>query len=177
MRLICGLGNPGIKYDNTRHNVGFAFLDFISGYADFNKKWNASIHEMKLSGETLLLMKPNTFMNSSGDAVLKFLNFYKIEKQEIIVVYDDVDLPLGKIRYRSCGSGGTHNGMKSVVKALGTQDFPRLRIGIESRGLYAPKEMNLGTFVLSPFLQEERAYLDMAMQEAWDILKKSLAQS
>jgi len=170
MKLICGLGNPGKKYDGTRHNIGFMLLDSLAE-EDFSEKWNALISESTLNGEKVILIKPTTFMNLSGRAVAKFANFYKIEAKDILITYDDVDLPLGQVRYREKGGAGTHNGMKSIIQELGTQDFPRLRLGIESRGVTAPEQMDLASFVLAPFTKEELEIVKPAIKEGISQLK------
>jgi len=177
MKLICGLGNPGDKYDQTRHNIGFRILDELARQegADFSEKWNGQMAEISIDGEKTLLLKPNTFMNLSGQAVVKFAHYYKIEPEDILVVYDDVDLPLGEIRFRKSGGPGTHNGMKSIIQELGGQNFPRLRIGIESRGVTAPEQMGLADFVLARFTKEEEEKLESLIDEAVKTLKNPLA--
>lgn len=154
MKLICGLGNPGKEYEGTRHNAGFLFVDAWAkkyDFPEFKEKWNALVSEK----DGLLLLKPLTFMNKSGEVLSKFVNFYKLPLEEVVVVYDDVDLPLGTVRFRREGGPGTHNGMKSVIEQLGTESFPRLRLGIESRGQTAPEQMEITDFVLSRFSEEE----------------------
>lgn len=178
MKLICGLGNPGDKYARTRHNVGFRVLDLLAKKMDFPEFLDKGKYLLtqKGSGEDkILLMKPLTFMNLSGEAVTEVLNFYKIAPADLTVVYDDVDLPLGKLRYRESGSAGTHNGMKSIIEHLATLDFPRLRVGIESRGITAPEQMELDVFVLAPFLPDEEPLLKDSLAEAVEVLEKSLA--
>src|SRR3989339_1054490 len=133
MKLIIGLGNPGVQYKGTRHNVGFAVLDLLAdefGFDEFvpKKKLKSYVSEGVVDGEKVVLIKPDTFMNNSGEAVVAAKNFYKTD--DFLVVYDDYDLPVGEIRYREKGSAGTHNGMRSCVELLGTEDFSRLRIGI-----------------------------------------------
>lgn len=175
MKLICGLGNPGSKYERTRHNVGFRVLDAYAeqeAFPPFKEQGKALVSEKGTGRDKVILMKPLTFMNLSGEAVLQLMQFYKIEPKDLLVIYDDVDLPLGTLRYREKGSAGTHNGMKSIVETLATLDFPRLRVGIESRGATAPEQMPLDVFVLAPFLSEEEALLKEAIHEA---LKKHLA--
>jgi PTH1 family peptidyl-tRNA hydrolase len=135
IRLIVGLGNPGAKYERTRHNIGFMAIDRLANY------WGVSLAESKkfngISGEyrqpgrdRLILLKPTTYMNASGQSVRSVLDWYKLEPESVLVIYDDMDLPLGKIRLRQSGSAGGHNGMKSIIAHLGTQAFPRLRLGI-----------------------------------------------
>ncbi len=140
--VIVGLGNPGSKYDQTRHNIGFMVLDHLA------KAWQVSLGQQKkfkgfwgerilASGDRLHLLKPNTFMNLSGESAIALVKWYKLKPESVLVIYDDMDLPLGKIRIKPSGSAGGHNGMKSLIAHLGTQDFPRLRLGIG-----APKSKN-----------------------------------
>ncbi len=169
MKVICGLGNPGEKYEKTRHNVGFRVLDEFARtheFPAFEQKGKGLVSEQGQGFKKVILLKPQTFMNLSGEAVQELLQFYKIEPKDLIVVYDDVDLPLGTLRYREKGSAGTHNGMKSIVQCLATLDFPRLRVGIESRGVTAPEQMPLDVFVLAPFLKEEEEGLKTTLSEA-----------
>jgi PTH1 family peptidyl-tRNA hydrolase len=178
MKLICGLGNPEDKYTRTRHNVGFRAVDLMAKLWEFPAFENKGKYLLSTKGEgdrRVFLMKPLTYMNLSGEAVSDFLNYYKLNPQDLTVVYDDVDLPLGKIRFRDSGSAGTHNGMKSIIEQLATLDFPRMRIGIESRGEIAPEQMDLHTFVLAPFLPDEEPLLEAALKEAVTSLEKSLA--
>ncbi len=178
MKVICGLGNPGKSYQNTRHNVGFRVVEALASALDFpafKEEGKALLSVKGQGGERIFLMKPLTFMNSSGEAVLELLRFYKIAPSDLIVVYDDVDLPLGTLRYREKGSAGTHNGMKSIIQCLATLDFPRLRLGIESRGEFAPQELSLHDFVLAPFLPDEAPVLQGAIEEAVQKLTKELA--
>lgn len=178
MKVICGLGNPGKKYNNTRHNVGFVFIaEFAKKheFPPFEERGKSLVSEKGNGEDKIILMLPLTFMNLSGEAVREVLDFYKVETKDFYTVYDDVDLPLGKLRFRETGSAGTHNGMKSVIQHLATLDFPRLRIGIESRGEIAPQQMDLHTFVLAPFLPEEKPILKKSIEEGMEILEKALA--
>lgn len=178
MILLCGLGNPGRKYANTRHNVGFRFINTFAekhDFGEFKEKWEAVVSEGSWLGEKTLIIKPLTFMNLSGRAVAKFANFYKIPAENVVLIYDDVDLPVGEIRIRKKGSAGTHNGMRSVIEHLGTQEFPRLRIGIESRGRFAPEQMGLSDFVLSPIGEEENQLIDESIATGMSELEKTLA--
>ena len=134
-RLIVGLGNPGVKYSNTRHNIGFDVIDALA------KAWRAPLSENRKfqglygeafnsAGEKLFLLKPLTFMNRSGQSVRAVVDWFKLSPESVLIIYDDMDLPLGRIRLRLSGSAGGHNGMKSIISHLGTQAFPRLRVGI-----------------------------------------------
>jgi len=131
--LIAGLGNPGIKYENTRHNVGFAALDHLADTlgVQINKvKFKGLLGEATYEGKKILLLKPHTYMNLSGESVKDAVSFYKIPLENLIVIYDDMDLPVGRIRIRPGGSAGGHHGMESIIYQLASDKFPRVRIGI-----------------------------------------------
>jgi PTH1 family peptidyl-tRNA hydrolase len=133
MYIIVGLGNPGKKYENTKHNIGFITLDLLAERNDIkiNKiKHKALVGEGFISGLKVLLVKPQTFMNLSGNSVREVMEYYKEDIEKLIVVYDDVDIPMGRLRIRKKGSAGTHNGMKSIIYDLQDDGFPRVRIGI-----------------------------------------------
>ena len=133
MKLIVGLGNPGKEYEMTRHNSGFCVLDAIAEECRVDvtqKKFKALIANTRISGEAVVLMKPQTFMNLSGEAVRAAMDFYKLSAQDLLVIYDDLDLPVGKIRLRAQGSAGGQNGMKNIIRHIGTQEFDRIRVGI-----------------------------------------------
>ena len=133
MKLIVGLGNPGKEYENTRHNSGFAVMDAIADELRVDisqKKFKSLIQTTRINGEQVLLMKPQTYMNNSGEAVIEAVKFYHIDAKDILVIYDDLDLPVGKIRLREKGSAGGQNGMKSIINHLHTQEFNRIRVGI-----------------------------------------------
>lgn len=154
MIVIVGLGNPGREYEKTRHNVGFRAIDQLAEKLDINmskNKFDAIIGEGIVNEEKIMLVKPQTFMNLSGSSVSQILDFYKIEPQDIIVIYDDIDIELGQIRIRKFGSAGTHNGMRNIVNMLATEEFPRIRIGT-GRPKY---EMDLANYVLSPMSKED----------------------
>ena len=130
--LIVGLGNPGQKYENTRHNMGFLTVDLLSEKTGvkLNKvKFKAAYNIMKFADSKCLVMKPQTYMNLSGEAVREAVQFYKIPADHVLVIYDDISLPVGKLRVRPTGSAGGHNGIKNIIAHLGTQDFPRVKIG------------------------------------------------
>ena len=133
-RLIAGLGNPGSKYELTRHNAGFLALDYFAdqhGFAMTCEKWQGVYCRNRLAGIGILLVKPQTFMNKSGESVVRFTDFYKIEPADILVVHDDIDLPAGRIKVVARGGAGGHNGIRSIINHLGTSDFARLKLGID----------------------------------------------
>ena len=132
MKIIVGLGNPGKEYENTKHNLGFMFIDYlISKYNLGNEKKfkNSKILETKINEEKVVLAKPQTYMNLSGNAVIELKTWYKVENNDILIVYDDFDILFGNVRFREKGSAGTHNGMKDIVNKLSSTEIPRLRIG------------------------------------------------
>jgi PTH1 family peptidyl-tRNA hydrolase len=167
MKVIVGLGNPGDKYFDTRHNVGFLFLDFLVQKFDFpsfdeKSKLKCLISEKNIGSEKVLLVKPTTFMNLSGDCLVALKNFYKLEWADFLVCFDDVDLMFETVRFRASGSAGTHNGMRSIIGLSGTQDIPRIKLGInvqERRG-------DLSSFVLSRFSVEEQSKLVEVFENA-----------
>lgn len=183
MKIVVGLGNVGEKYLKTRHNCGFLALDEFTKQLEANgtevswkneSKLDAEIAKVNSNSEKILLVKPTTFMNLSGESISKIMNFYKESKENLIVIYDDIDLPLGKIRVREKGSAGTHNGMKSIIQCLGNEDFKRIRIGIESRGELAPKQQDLADFVLGNFTKEEYPLISEALKLSIEELEKLL---
>lgn len=135
MYIIVGLGNPGKKYEATRHNMGFMTVDQLAEThgIDVSKiKFKSLVGEGRIAGQKVLLVKPQTYMNLSGEAVRQVMDFYKIEPEELIVVYDDIDIPTGQVRIRKKGSSGTHNGMRNILQHIQTENFPRIRVGIGS---------------------------------------------
>jgi PTH1 family peptidyl-tRNA hydrolase len=149
-KLIVGLGNPGDKYMQTRHNVGFLVLDSLcSGEFKFEKKFNAEVCEQ---GEGVILMKPQTFMNLSGEAMKTFTDYYKITLENIWVVHDDIDIPFGEIRIREGGSSAGHKGVESAIKQLGIESFLRFRVGVKNENLNV---IDTEDFVLQRFTKEE----------------------
>lgn len=149
IKLIVGLGNPGARYARSRHNVGFLVVEQFARAHDLKfarKRFNAEIAEGNIGDARVLIAKPQTFMNLSGEAVGKLFAFYKIAPRDLLVVYDDLDLPLGKLRLRPKGSAGGHHGMESILARIGTSDFPRLRIGIGRPNPDADIDHVLGTF-------------------------------
>ena len=175
MYLIVGLGNPGKKYDATRHNIGFKAIDYIAS------QWNVPLNKIGfkavygttvIDGEKVIIAKPQTYMNLSGESVFDFYNYYKIELNNIIIIYDDIDLGVGDIRIRSKGSAGTHNGMKSIIYQLQSQQFPRVRIGVSP----PPKEWDLKDYVLSKFTGEETEDIEDAIKNAADAVQEIIKQ-
>lgn len=154
MHIIIGLGNPGREYERTRHNVGFDVIDVLSeklGIALTKNAMHGLIGEGFVQGEKVILVKPQTYMNLSGQCVTELVGWYKAPMENVMVIYDDIDLPLGKLRLRASGSAGTHNGMRSIIGLLGRQDFPRLRVGVGQR----PEGWELADWVLSRYRTEE----------------------
>lgn len=156
MCLIVGLGNPGKKYERTRHNVGFLILDELAALADvkFKNKKDLSglVAETKINGRSAELLQPTTFMNLSGEAVVKAAKFWRVPNKKITVIVDDVNLPLGQIRVRESGSAGGHNGIRSVIERTGTQEIRRIRVGV---GRPPRPEMALDKWVLEKFKKDE----------------------
>ncbi|HRX08488.1 MAG TPA: aminoacyl-tRNA hydrolase [Candidatus Limiplasma sp.] len=156
MHLIVGLGNPGDKYDHTRHNAGFDVLTLLAdklGIKTAKRKGSSLLMEGQIGGEKVILCKPQTYMNLSGAAVQELMAFYKLSPDQLLVIYDDIDIPQGYLRIRRGGSAGTHNGMRSILACIDTQDFARLRIGIGQN----PGPYELADWVLSRYnTAEER---------------------
>lgn len=155
MKLIIGLGNKGEEYNNTRHNFGFMFIDYLEKKHNFkcNKKnKNSLVGEIKLNNEKIVFVKPQTYMNLSSQSVIEILKWYKESVNNIIVIYDDIDIPFGTIRYKENGSGGSHNGMKDIINNLKTNDIFRIRLGI---GDLKKEKEDISNFVLSKFSKDE----------------------
>ena len=171
--LIIGLGNPGKQYEDTRHNVGFMVLDRLAAASgaifQSSPKWQS--HLAKLPGSGILLLKPQTFMNLSGRAIQQILSFHKWTPEQMLVIYDDVALPLGTLRFREKGSAGGHNGIKSILQHLGDDAFPRLKIGI---GGNQPGEMV--SHVLGKFLPDERPLLENTLATALEAVQLARSQ-
>lgn len=165
MFIIVGLGNPGREYADTRHNAGFMALDILAGRFGIDIKrhnFQAVFGEGFVNGQKLVLVKPETFMNESGRAVRDVVNWYKCEHERLLVVYDDIDIPLGDIRIRGGGSAGTHNGMRSVIYQLQFDDFPRVRVGIGQAG----GQKGLVAHVLGAPRGEEKALFEKGLSQA-----------
>ena len=165
MKLIVGLGNPDRKYIGTRHNTGFAVLDRIA--EDYRipvreRKYKAMYGSGYIEGEKVLLVKPQTYMNLSGEAVQAFCAFYKIAPEDVLVIFDDVSLDVGQLRIRKKGSAGGHNGIKSIIACIGSQDFPRIKVGVGQK----PKEWDLADYVLGHISAEEEPLMREAAGQA-----------
>lgn len=175
MYIIAGLGNPDGRYENTRHNVGFEVIDILAdriGICADEKKHRALCGRGVLEGQKVILLKPQTYMNLSGESVRAAADFYKAEPENIIVVYDDISLEPGQLRIRGKGSAGGHNGIKNIIAHLGTQEFPRVKVGIGEK----PKGMDLADYVLSHFSQGERESMREAYKEAAEAVAVMVGQ-
>lgn len=164
--LVVGLGNPGDKYENTRHNAGFMAIDQLADRGDFpvqRLKFHALTHQATISGQGVLVMKPTTYMNLSGDAVAEAAAFYKVSEEHILVLCDDVSLPLGKLRIRTSGSAGGHNGLKSIIARLGTDKFPRVKIGVGGK---PHPDYDMADWVLGKFVGPDKTAMDEATLRA-----------
>ena len=170
MFLIAGLGNPSSRYEKTRHNIGFDVIDAVSD------RYNIEVKEKKakalcgsgfIEGQKVLLVKPQTYMNLSGDSISALTNFYKLDPaRELIVIYDDISLDPGTIRIRKKGSAGGHNGVKDIIAKIGTDQFPRIKVGVGAK----PENWDLADYVLSRFSQGERRLVDEAAAESVEAL-------
>lgn len=167
MILIVGLGNPGKQYEQTRHNIGFDVIDYMAN------KYNIDVNREKFKGicgegfienKKVILLKPLTYMNLSGESIRELANFYKLEDDEIIVVYDDISLDIGRLRIREKGSAGGHNGIKSIIQNLGGDKFPRVKVGVGQ-----PKD-NLVNHVLGKFSKEDREHIEKVIQVVSDAI-------
>jgi PTH1 family peptidyl-tRNA hydrolase len=165
MYLLIGLGNPGSEYAKTRHNIGFEVIEKLS--KDYNipldfKKHKAVCGKGVIEGEKVLLAQPQTYMNASGESVRELMDYYKVSQEEIIIVYDDITLAVGQLRVRPKGSAGGHNGIKSIIHHIGTQEFPRVRVGVGDK----PKGWDLVDHVLGRFPKEEESFVREGIERA-----------
>ncbi|MGK2858318.1 MAG: aminoacyl-tRNA hydrolase [Thermoanaerobaculia bacterium] len=171
MKLIVGLGNPGGRYERTRHNVGFMVAEaFASKFriAIDRHERDAYVGKGQIAGRTVMVARPQTFMNLSGNAVSKLVSAHIDSLDDLIVVYDDIDLPVGRLRIRQGGSAGTHNGMKSIVESLGSEKFPRVRFGVRGEDYAAARD--LADYVLDDFAPEDAPKVESAITRAVDAL-------
>ncbi len=172
---VIGLGNPGLKYSSTRHNIGFRVIDRLAA------KWNATsedrfcfslVHNADLNGHKIILAKPQLYMNRSGKAVKALIEWYKVPPQDLIIVYDDIDLKIGKVRLRRKGSDGGHRGVQSVINNIQTSDFPRLKIGI-GRG---EEDLDVIEYVLDEFTPEEDKIMEIKIEEGANAVEMALKE-
>ena len=174
MKLIVWLGNPGLNYDKTRHNIGFAMIDARADQGGFlwkqESKYKAEVAIWEKNGEKLLLCKPQTYMNLSGEAVAPLARFYKIEAKDILVVHDEIDFVTGRLALKLGGSAAGHNGLKSIIQKFGSADFYRLRIGVDRPAVSS----QVADRVLSSFKPEERALLEQKQGEIFDLIDQFL---
>lgn len=171
MYLVVGLGNPGLQYEETRHNVGFKTVDILSSQFDIDitkKKFRALIGEGIVNNEKVILIKPQTYMNLSGESIIEAIKWYKVPLGNLIIIYDDIDLPVGKTRIKPKGGPGTHNGMKSIVGYLNSGEFPRVRVGI---GTPKIKDYELADYVLGKFSEAEKPEIQSGLKIAAEAVK------
>lgn len=175
MYIIAGLGNPTMQYEGTRHNVGFDVIDALADKYNISvdgRKNRAYIGKGIIEGQKVLLVKPQTYMNLSGESIGGLVDYFKIdEEQDLIVIYDDISLSPGQIRIRKKGSAGGHNGIKNIIAHLGTQVFPRIKVGVGEK----PKKYDLADYVLSHFTKAEREEMEEGYQKAIQAVEKILA--
>ena len=174
MFIIAGLGNPTLQYEGTRHNAGFDVIDTLAGKYNISvdgRKNRALIGKGIIEGKKVILAKPQTYMNLSGESLGGLVDFYKVdEESEFLVVYDDISLDVGQLRIRKKGSAGGHNGMKNIISHLGTEVFPRIKVGVGEK----PKKYDLADYVLSRFSKEERAIMEEGCQKAVEAVEMIL---
>ena len=169
--IVAGLGNPDRKYENTRHNSGFIMLDYIADKlaVKVNRvKFKSTVGEARINGHRVLLMKPSTYMNNSGQAITEAMNFYKIPPENVVILLDDINLDVGKTRIRSKGSDGGQNGMKNIIYLSGSDNFPRIKIGI---GKKPNPEYDLAAWVLSKFTKDEMKTLEKVAENCCDAVE------
>ncbi|MGN0422090.1 MAG: aminoacyl-tRNA hydrolase [Lachnospiraceae bacterium] len=166
MYIIAGLGNPTLQYEGTRHNVGFDVIDTLADKYNISvdaRKSRAFIGKGMIEGQKVILVKPQTYMNLSGESIRGLVDYYKIDvEHELLVIYDDISLAVGQLRIRKKGSAGGHNGIKNIIANLGTQNFPRIKVGVGEK----PKKYDLADYVLSHFSKAERELMEEGYQKA-----------
>lgn len=170
MKLIVGLGNPGKEYENTRHNIGFNFIDYFANKINEKidkEKFNGLYKEIKINDEKVILLKPLSYINLSGEVVIKYLNYFKIDIDDMLVISDDLDMPTGKIKLKQNGSSGGHNGLKNIAQNIGTEEFKRLKIGIAN-----DKSMDTKDYVLGKITNDEKEKFESIKEEVKEILEE-----
>ncbi len=166
MKLIVGLGNPGNEYAKTRHNVGFMAIDnYLGSDNNFKEKFKGLYIEKNVNGEKIIFLKPQKYMNLSGEVVISFVKFYKININDILIIHDDLDLPVGKIKLRMAGGCGGHNGLRDIEKHLGSKNYKRIKVGISNN-----KQMETKNYVLGKFNSEEIKVMDEAILKISSII-------
>ncbi|WP_313894755.1 aminoacyl-tRNA hydrolase [Psychrobacillus sp.] len=176
MKIIIGLGNPGKQYEATRHNIGFHVIDELANRLNIpltQSKFNGMYGISHVGTEKVMLLKPLTYMNLSGECIVPMMDYFDVEDEEIVVIYDDLDLQVGKLRLRQKGSAGGHNGIKSIIQHLGTQEFNRIRIGVDrpTNGMKVPD------YVLSKFSDDEKIDISNAVKKSADACELWLSKS
>jgi PTH1 family peptidyl-tRNA hydrolase len=169
MKLIVGLGNPGNEYENTRHNIGFIFIDALAKNLNVSidkKKFNGLYTETFINGEKVILLKPQSYMNLSGEVVIQYLKYFKIKVEDMLVINDDLDMEFGKLRLRQDGSSGGHNGLKNIALHINTEKFKRLKVGISNN-----KDIDTKDYVLGHFSKEDLELLESKKEEVVNLLK------
>lgn len=175
MYYIVGLGNPGMQYENTRHNTGFISIDYLARKYDIDVrkiKFKSLIGQGVISGHKVMLVKPQTYMNNSGEAIREIFNYFDFDHDKLIVIYDDIDIDFGSIRIRKKGSAGTHNGMKSIIYNLQFDDFPRIKVAVGKK----PEYMDLANFVLSGFSKKEAKIIEEEVMLLSDAIEMILEE-
>lgn len=175
MIVIAGLGNPGEKYARTRHNIGFMVISELAKRFSINSsyKFDGLIGDFFFGGEKVILFQPMKYMNKSGQPIYKLLDYFKLEAENLLVVHDDLDLDLGKMRFKKNGSSGGHNGIKSIINSLGTRNFKRLKIGIDR----PPENISVSNFVLTSFNGEEKEIAERVVEEAASAVELMLKEN
>lgn len=176
MKIIAGLGNPGKKYDNTKHNTGFMAVDHYlteNALELEREKFEGKYTKQRIKDQDVILLEPQTYMNDSGRSIAQFAHFFKIEPKDILIIQDDMDLPLGKIRIRANGKSGGHNGIKSIIRDLGSSNFNRLKIGIKHPDNVT--EASVISWVLSPFNAEQKELMTTAFDTSCQVIDDFIA--
>lgn len=165
MKLIVGLGNPGKEYNKTRHNIGFELLDYLYGEDGYNNKFNGLYKEIMVDNEKNILLKPQSYMNLSGTVIRKYIDYFKIKLNDILIIQDDLDMDVGKIKFVFNSSSGGHNGIKDIEKNLSSKEYLRLKIGISNK-----KNIDTKDYVLGKFSKEEQSIIDMTYLKLKDVI-------
>lgn len=174
MKLVVGLGNPGTEYSNTRHNAGFMAIDRISEHynCSFSKKFNGLYAELRVDGEKIILLKPQKYMNLSGEVIKEYVDYFKIDVSDVLVIYDDMDINVGEIKLKYKGSSAGHNGLKDIERHLGTNEYKRIKIGISKNSLISTPD-----YVLGKFRPEELKKINCILDDMVNIFEDYLALS